>query len=30
MATGLIASFAFGMWILSAVEDREDAVLSIS
>jgi len=30
IATGLIAGFAFGMWILSAVEDREDAVLSIS
>jgi uncharacterized membrane protein len=30
LATGLVAGLAFGLWILSAVEHRGDAVLSIS
>ncbi len=30
IATGVIAGLAFGMWILSAIEHRDDAVLTIS
>jgi len=30
LATGLIAGFAFGLWILSAVERREESVAAIS
>ena len=30
IATGLIAGIAFGMWILSAVERRDDAVFTAS
>ena len=30
IATGLIAGFAFGLWVLSAVERREESILSTS
>jgi uncharacterized membrane protein len=30
LATGLVAGFAFGLWILSAVEKRDDAVFTAS
>ncbi len=30
LATGLVAGFAFGLWILSAVEHRDDAVFTAS
>ena len=30
IATGLVAGFAFGLWILSAVERRDDALLTTS
>ncbi|HKR65808.1 MAG TPA: DUF2085 domain-containing protein [Thermoanaerobaculia bacterium] len=30
IATGVIAGFAFGLWILSAVERRDDAVVTTS
>jgi uncharacterized membrane protein len=30
IATGLIAGIAFGLWILSAVERRDDAVFTAS
>jgi uncharacterized membrane protein len=30
IATGLVAGFAFGLWILSAVEQRDDALVTTS
>jgi uncharacterized membrane protein len=30
LATGIAAGFAFGMWVLTAVERREESTLSIS